>query len=80
MQVIVCSFIADGGKDSKAANQTEPLSAPSRLHSGIGAVDPISALSRGTQNESLGGRGNTLNQTTAAINSTPPSMSDLPWN
>lgn len=78
VQVVVVSFVAEGGKDSKAVNQMETVSAPSRLHSGIGTAGPSGPPSRGTRRESSGGPGNLLNQT-AAIDSTPSSMSGLPW-
>lgn len=78
VQVIMVSFAAEGGKDLKAANQTEPLPAPSRLHSGIGTAGPSGPPSRGTGRESSRDSRNLLNQT-AAVDSTPSSMTGLSW-
>lgn len=42
VQVIVDSFVVDGLKGSKAANQTEPIFAAAKLSPGSGVIDPDS--------------------------------------
>ncbi|CAL5331953.1 unnamed protein product [Camellia sinensis] len=81
--VIMGSFIADGGKESKAVNQMEQLSAPSKLApvgGGGGATGATSPPSHGTLSESSGGPGSPLNHSTGAYNnSNPQGMSTMPW-
>ncbi|THG12806.1 hypothetical protein TEA_023547 [Camellia sinensis var. sinensis] len=83
VQVIMGSFIADGGKESKAVNQMEQLSAPSKLApvgGGGGATGATSPPSHGTLSESSGGPGSPLNHSTGAYNnSNPQGMSTMPW-
>lgn len=82
VQVVVGSFIADGRREINIGNQMEPLSAPSKLHGGIGPTGGSSPTSRGTLSESSGGGGSPLNHGGAgAVNSNPPppGMSGLPW-
>ncbi|KAL7244598.1 hypothetical protein ACSBR2_000051 [Camellia fascicularis] len=83
VQVIMGSFIADGGKESKAVNQVEQLSAPSKLApvgGGGGATGATSPPSHGTLSESSGGPGSPLNHSTGAYNnSNPQGMSTMPW-
>lgn len=80
VQVVVGSFIADGHKESKPANQIEPQSAPSKVAQGGGAMGATSPPSRGTLSESSGGPGSPLNQSTGACNnSNPQGMSSMPW-
>ncbi|KAJ4963190.1 hypothetical protein NE237_023129 [Protea cynaroides] len=77
VQVVVGSFIADGRKESKPTNQSEPSSAPSRPTPGGGAGSPPS---RGTLSESSGGPGSPLNQSTGACNnSNPQGLANMPW-
>lgn len=78
VQVIVGSFVVDGHKGSKAANQTEPLSAAAKLIPGSGAIGPSSPQSRGTLSESSGGA-SPLNQSTGALNNNFQGMSSMPW-
>lgn len=81
LQVVVGSFIADGQKESKQVNQTEPSSAGPKLGPGGGATAG-SSPSRGTLSESSGGPGSPLNQSTGACNtnnSNPQGMSSMPW-
>lgn len=81
VQVVVGSFIADGQKESKQVNQTEPSSAGPKLGPGGGATAG-SSPSRGTLSESSGGPGSPLNQSTGACNtnnSNPQGMSSMPW-
>ncbi|KAJ6921105.1 AT-hook motif nuclear-localized protein 10-like [Populus alba x Populus x berolinensis] len=80
VQVVVGSFVADGRKESKTANHTEPSSATSRLPPKGGSTGVSSPPSRGTLSESSGGPGSPLNQSTGACNnSNPQGMSSLPW-
>ncbi|XP_022720634.1 AT-hook motif nuclear-localized protein 10-like isoform X2 [Durio zibethinus] len=81
VQVVVGSFIADGRKEPKSANQMEPLSAPPKLATGGVPTGAISPPSRGTLSESSGGPGSPLNQSTVACNNNNPQqgMSNLPW-
>uniref|UniRef100_A0A3N7F459 AT-hook motif nuclear-localized protein n=1 Tax=Populus trichocarpa TaxID=3694 RepID=A0A3N7F459_POPTR len=79
-EVVVGSFIADGRKESKTANHTEPSSATSRLPPRGGSTGVSSPPSRGTLSESSGGPGSPLNQSTGACNnSNPQGMSSMPW-
>ena len=82
-QVVVGSFFPDYRRDTNVGNQTEPSSAPSKLHAGYGPTGAGSPPSRGTLSESSGGGpGSPLNQSAgggAAVNSTPQGMSSLPW-
>ncbi|GAB4828470.1 hypothetical protein Ancab_035467 [Ancistrocladus abbreviatus] len=61
VQVVVGSFITDGRKELKPANQMEALSAPSKLGPSCGQIG-ASSPSRGTLSESSGGPGSPLNQ------------------
>ncbi|KAG6776713.1 hypothetical protein POTOM_020241 [Populus tomentosa] len=80
VQVVVGSFVADGRKESKTANHTEPSSATSRLPPKGGSTGVSSPPSRGTLSESSGGPGSPLNQSTGACNnSNPQGMSSMPW-
>ncbi|XP_043712440.1 AT-hook motif nuclear-localized protein 10-like isoform X2 [Telopea speciosissima] len=80
VQVVVGSFIADGRKESKQTNQSEPSSAPSKHAHGGGAVGTGSPQSRGTLSESSGGPGSPLNQSTGACNnSNPQGLANMPW-
>ncbi|CAL5331976.1 unnamed protein product [Camellia sinensis] len=83
-QLIMGSFIADGGKESKAVNQMEQLSAPSKLFpvggGGGGATGATSPPSHGPLSESSGGPGSPLNHSTGAYNnSNPQGMLTMPW-
>ncbi|GAB4833048.1 hypothetical protein Ancab_007106 [Ancistrocladus abbreviatus] len=62
VQVVVGSFIADGRKELKLANQMEALSAPPKLAPAVGQTGASSPPSRGTLSESSGGPGSPLNQ------------------
>ncbi|CAL5331961.1 unnamed protein product [Camellia sinensis] len=80
--LIMGSFIADGGKESKAVNQMEQLSAPSKLSpvGGGGATGATSPPSHGPLSESSGGPGSPLNHSTGAYNnSNPQGMLTMPW-
>ncbi|XP_043708943.1 AT-hook motif nuclear-localized protein 10-like isoform X2 [Telopea speciosissima] len=80
VQVVVGSFIADGRKESKSTNQSEPSSAPPKLTPGGGAAGAGSPQSRGTLSESSGGPGSPLNQSTGACNNShPQGMANMPW-
>lgn len=80
LQVVVGSFIADGRKESKSANQVEPLSATTRPAPTGGSTGASSPPSRGTLSESSGGQGSPLNQSSGACNnSNPQGMSGMPW-
>ncbi|XP_052201501.1 AT-hook motif nuclear-localized protein 10 isoform X2 [Diospyros lotus] len=82
VQVIVGSFIADGGrKESKPPNQMEALPAPPGLGPSGGATGASSSPpSRGTLSESSGGPGSPLNQSSGACNnSNPQGMLGMPW-
>ncbi|XVF35795.1 hypothetical protein REPUB_Repub19eG0001500 [Reevesia pubescens] len=80
VQVVVGSFIADGGKELKSAYRMEPLSAPPKHAPGDVPTGATSPSSRGTLSESSGGAGSPLNQSTGACNNKyPQSMSNLPW-
>ncbi|PSR99484.1 AT-hook motif nuclear-localized protein [Actinidia chinensis var. chinensis] len=79
VQVIVGSFIADGRKESKPVKHMEPLSAPPKIASGVGATGASSPPSRGTLSESSGGPGSPLNHSTGACNSNPQGMLSMPW-
>jgi len=80
LQVVVGSFVADGRKESKTANHTEPSSATSRLPPRGGSTGVSSPPSRGILSESSGGPGSPLNQSTGACNnSNPQGMSSMPW-
>ena len=79
LQVIVGSFIADGRKESKPVKHMEPLSAPPKIASGVGATGASSPPSRGTLSESSGGPGSPLNHSTGACNSNPQGMLSMPW-
>ncbi|KAG8654476.1 AT-hook motif nuclear-localized protein 10 isoform X2 [Manihot esculenta] len=80
VQVVVASFISDGRKESKLANQIEPLSAVTKFAPALGTTGPSSPPSRGTLSESSGGPGSPLNQSTGACNnSNPQGISILPW-
>lgn len=72
VQVVVGSFFADGQKETKSYNQSEPLSAPSKLGAGGVSAGPSSPPSRGTLSESSGGPGSPLNQSTSACNNNHP--------
>ncbi|CAL5384406.1 unnamed protein product [Camellia sinensis] len=83
-QLIMGSFIADGGKESKAVNQMEQLSAPSKLFpvggGGGGAAGATSPPSHGPLSESSDGPGSPLNHSTGAYNnSNPQGMLTMPW-
>ncbi|TXG51868.1 hypothetical protein EZV62_021037 [Acer yangbiense] len=81
VQIVVGSFFADGGKESKSySNQLESASAlPMLAASGVSG-GPSSPPSRGTLSESSGGPGSPLNQSTGACNNNyPPGMSNMPW-
>ncbi|CAL5384408.1 unnamed protein product [Camellia sinensis] len=83
--LIMGSFIADGGKESKAVNQMEQLSAPSKLFpvgsGGGGATGATSPPSHGPLSESSGGPGSPLNHSTGAYNnSSPQGMLTMPWS
>ncbi|CAL5384384.1 unnamed protein product [Camellia sinensis] len=81
-QLIMGSFIADGGNESKAVNQMEQLSAPSKLSpvGGGGATGATSPPSHGPLSESSGGPGSPLNHSTGAYNnSNPQGMLTIPW-
>ncbi|KAJ4967277.1 hypothetical protein NE237_019126 [Protea cynaroides] len=79
VQVVVGSFIADGRKESKLTNHSEPSSAPPKHTPGGGAATG-SPPSRGTLSESSGGPGSPLNQSTGACNnSNPQGMANMPW-
>ncbi|KAK9284661.1 hypothetical protein L1049_023837 [Liquidambar formosana] len=78
VQVVIGSFIAEGRKESKSGNQSDPLSAPLKLVAGAPAAG--SPPSRGTLSESSGGTGSPLNQSTGACNnSNPQGMASMPW-
>ncbi|CAB4278840.1 unnamed protein product [Prunus armeniaca] len=78
VQVVVGSFVADGRKESKTANQLEPV-AP-KLAPSSGPTGASSPQSRGTLSESSGGPGSPLNQSTGGCNnSNPQGMSSMPW-
>ncbi|XP_021686523.2 AT-hook motif nuclear-localized protein 10 isoform X2 [Hevea brasiliensis] len=80
VQVVVASFISDGRKESKSANQIEPLSAMMKFAPALGTTGPSSPQSRGTLSESSGGPGSPLNQSTGACNnSNPQGISSMPW-
>ncbi|KAL7261557.1 hypothetical protein ACSBR1_000070 [Camellia fascicularis] len=84
VQLIMGSFIADGGKESKAVNQMEQLSAPSKLFpvggGGGGATSATNPPSHGPLSESSGGPGCPLNHSTGAYNnSNPQGMLTMPW-
>ncbi|KAJ8762217.1 hypothetical protein K2173_007373 [Erythroxylum novogranatense] len=88
VQVVVGSFIADGRKESKSANQVEPLPAITGVPAVGGLTGASSPPSRGTLSESSGGPGSPLNQSTgtgtgigtgACLNSFPHGMSGMPW-
>lgn len=80
VQVVVGSFIADGRKESKSANQLEPLIAPSKLGPGGGHTGASSPPSRGTLSESSGGPGSPQNYSTGACNNNnPQGMSSMAW-
>ncbi|KAH9606777.1 hypothetical protein KSS87_009797 [Heliosperma pusillum] len=72
-QVVVGSFIADGRKESKLSNSTEPLHTPSRLHACTGLPRPSSPPSHGTLSESSDEPDSPINQTA------PPDFANLPW-
>ncbi|KAK1282773.1 hypothetical protein QJS10_CPB22g01510 [Acorus calamus] len=80
VQVVVGSFIADGRKESKPANFTDPTSASGKLGPGGGLSGPASPPSRGTLSESSGGPGSPINHSTGiSNNSNPQGMSTMPW-
>ncbi|XP_028765878.1 AT-hook motif nuclear-localized protein 10 isoform X3 [Neltuma alba] len=81
VQVVVGSFIADGGKASKSANQLEILSAPPKLAPSSGPVGQSSSPSRGTHSESSGGPGSPLNPSRGAACSSSKlqGISCMPW-
>uniref|UniRef100_A0A803QUY5 AT-hook motif nuclear-localized protein n=1 Tax=Cannabis sativa TaxID=3483 RepID=A0A803QUY5_CANSA len=88
VQVVVGSFVSDGRRESKSANQVEPLSISQNLGVGSGPTGPGSPLSRGTLSESSGGPGSPLNHSTGACNNNnnnnnnnnpPQGMSSMPW-
>lgn len=73
------SFIADGRKETKKANPSEPMSAPGKLVP-AGTSGPSSPPSRGTLSESSGGPGSPLNQSTGTYNnSDQQGLSNMPW-
>ncbi|KAK1266710.1 hypothetical protein QJS04_geneDACA014510 [Acorus gramineus] len=81
VQVVVGSFIADGRKDSKPTNFTDPQSTPGKLGHGV-PPGPASPPSRGTLSGSSGGGGpgSPLNQSTGISNNTNlQGMSTMPW-
>ncbi|XP_028765863.1 AT-hook motif nuclear-localized protein 10 isoform X1 [Neltuma alba] len=80
-EVVVGSFIADGGKASKSANQLEILSAPPKLAPSSGPVGQSSSPSRGTHSESSGGPGSPLNPSRGAACSSSKlqGISCMPW-
>ncbi|XP_054794240.1 AT-hook motif nuclear-localized protein 10-like [Prosopis cineraria] len=81
VQVVVGSFIADGGKAPKSANQLKILSAPPKLAPVSGPVGQSSSPSRGTHSESSGGPESPLNPSTGtACNSSKlQGISCMPW-
>ncbi|XP_057975570.1 AT-hook motif nuclear-localized protein 10 [Malania oleifera] len=80
VQVVVGSFLADGRKEPKTANQMDSFSAPPKLAPGSGATGASSPPSRGTLSESSGGPGSPLNQSTGACNNShPQAISSMPW-
>ncbi|TQD71080.1 hypothetical protein C1H46_043383 [Malus baccata] len=80
VQVVVGSFVADGRKESKTANQMDPLSVAPKFDPGSGPTGANSPQSRGTLSESSGGPGSPLNQSTGACNNNNlQGMSSMPW-
>lgn len=80
VQVVVGSFIADGRKESKSANQMEHMIAPSKFAQGGMPTGASSPPSRGTLSESSGGPGSPLNHSTGACNNNnAQGMSSMPW-
>ncbi|KAB2626273.1 DNA-binding protein ESCAROLA [Pyrus ussuriensis x Pyrus communis] len=80
VQVVVGSFVADGRKESKTANQMDPLSVAPKFDPGSGPTGASSPQSRGTLSESSGGPGSPLNQSTGACNNNNlQGMSSMPW-
>ncbi|XP_042494378.1 AT-hook motif nuclear-localized protein 10 [Macadamia integrifolia] len=80
VQVVVGSFIADGRKESKPKNQSEPSSTTPKHAHGGGAVGTGSPQSRGSLSESSGGPGSPLNQSTGPCNnSNPQGLANMPW-
>lgn len=76
-QVIVGSFIADGRKEPKSANNMETSSAPPKVNMGAS-----SSPSRGTFSESSGGPASPLNLSSGACNNHPVhphGLPGLPW-
>ncbi|KAJ7958009.1 AT-hook motif nuclear-localized protein [Quillaja saponaria] len=77
VQVIVGSFIADGRKESKSANQSELLSHPPKLVTRTRASSPPLC---GTLSESSGEPGSPLNYSSGACdNSNPQGISSVSW-
>lgn len=77
VQVIVGSFIADGRKEPKSANNMETSSAPPKVSMGAS-----SSPSRGTFSESSGGPASPLNLSSGACNNHPVhphGLPGLPW-
>ncbi|KAJ7967007.1 AT-hook motif nuclear-localized protein [Quillaja saponaria] len=80
VQVVVGSFMADGRKEPKPANQTEILSVFPKLITSSGPTGASSPPSHGTFSESSGGPGSPLNHSSGACNnSNPQGISSFPW-
>ncbi|GAB2210417.1 hypothetical protein Droror1_Dr00015683 [Drosera rotundifolia] len=63
VQVVVGSFVPEGQKQPRTVNHLEAMSAPPKIHPGIGAAGGSSPPSRGTLSESSGGgSGSPFNQ------------------
>ena len=77
LQVVLGSFLTQGYKGSKSANQMGNLSSPPN----VPTAGQSSSPSRGTLSESSGGAGSPLNQSTDACNNnnTPQGISGMPW-
>ncbi|XP_073010217.1 AT-hook motif nuclear-localized protein 10-like isoform X2 [Typha latifolia] len=79
VQVIVGSFSADGKKELKQLNPSDPASAPGKLAPG-GMTGINSPLLQGTLSESSGGTGSPPNQGTSICNnSNHECFSNIPW-
>ncbi|XP_010932097.2 AT-hook motif nuclear-localized protein 10 [Elaeis guineensis] len=73
VQVVVCSFIADGQKETTEVNPSEPVSAPGKLAGPFG-------FSQGILDESYDDPGSSLNQNIGACdNSNQQGLSNMPW-
>ncbi|KAL1535187.1 hypothetical protein AAHA92_31271 [Salvia divinorum] len=75
VQVIVGSFLADGRKEPKSANYTEPLPGPPKVNMGVTSSSP----SQGTFSESSGGAASPHNLGSGAGNHHSHAMSAIPW-